>query len=95
MEKIGRDRRKLHKRDVMEDVASRLRGSHLVQTLTEALYEDITPSDFGRKLQVADEDFITNCASAVGDECPHNACVPNYLFTETFKEFSPGEQKQV
>jgi len=91
-------RRLISKRDHIEDVASKIRRLHAEQVLTEELFEDMSPKDFIRDLNLFSNGYlefdeggsgktqITNCE---GNTCPHNACVPPYLFDSTFYEFSP------
>lgn len=92
---------KLTKTDEIEDVASKLRGTHMKQRLTRKLYAEQSPETFERFLADADDYLafdsdnsdatqITDCAAPSEDDCPHTPCVAEYLFTDTYFEFQPG-----
>jgi hypothetical protein len=95
------DSRRLGRRVFVEDVALKLRQLHAQQTVTAELFEDQSPENFFRDLATLDTDYwafdsdnseatqITDCEDPATDDCPHTACVAEYLFEEDF-EFEPA-----
>jgi hypothetical protein len=92
--------RRLGRRVVLEDVASKVRQLHAQQTVTTELFEDQSPKNFPRDLATLNIDYwafdssggaeqITDCKDAANDDCPHEPCVAEYLFEGDF-EFKPA-----
>lgn len=92
--------RRLARKAEVEDVALKIRQQHAQHVVTTELFEDQSPRDFMRRLQAIDKLYefdaansdateIANCV-VPQDQCPHEACVADYLLQPTYVEFPPA-----